>query len=143
MFNGNFLRRLEAVPSEDLARRRDLLYYQTEVGLDPSEWTNLVKPSSAAKELTFRTIHSSFIENYKKKIITLDSSFLFKSILLPAGCFNRTVYNLCLINRIRYEMGYPLVDTEEWDWPIWAICLNDPTMLDKLDNLIIFRFNNG
>lgn len=143
MFESKFLRRIEQYPSLDLARRRDLYFYQLEASLEPLEWHNLTYPQGAQATITFNSVHSAWVDKYKAHITSVDPTLLFKSLALPAGCVNKLIYQLCLINRIRYELNYPLISAKEEEWIMWTIYIHDPTMLNQLDNLVLGKFENG
>jgi len=119
-------------PSADLAARRDLFEYQLTKPLDHNEWEALVRPQKTTDKIAFQSVHNNFIELYKSHIKTHDPKVLF-GMALPATCVNRTIYNLCLINRVRYELNYPLMRAEESDWIDFLVFTNDPQFKLMLD----------
>lgn len=143
MFDSKFLRRIEANPSPDLARRRDLYDFQLITDLEPEAWHSLVLPPDVSSTVNFNREHERWVKAYSGKITTLDPEFLFRSLVPPIRCVNKTIYNFCLINRIRYELDYPLVTTTEDEWIMWVIYLQDPAFKSKLDNLVLGKFENG
>ena len=130
-----FLRRIESNPSADLATRKDLYHYQFVAGLSASEWERLVQPQSQVDRLGFQVIHDQFVHYYMRKITTVNVDDLF-SVILPLSCTNNTIYNLCLINRIRYEKNYPPLHFQDEDWLDFIIFHYDPALKSKFQTLI-------
>ena len=142
LIEGKFLRRVESNPSSDLITRRDLYHYQFTSQLSAFDWEKLVQPQSQVDRLSFQVIHDQFVAYYMRKITSINVDDLF-SVILPLSCTNNTIYNLCLLNRIRYEQNYPPIHFQEDDWIDFTIFHYDPALKSKFQTLIERHLYNG
>lgn len=142
MIDGKFLRRIEDKPSNDLATRTDLYQYQLEYDLQPITWEKLVQPIGNDEQLKFANSHVNYIANYRKNIRSYDPDVIL-NVILPGSCTNPTIYNLCLLNRVRYEMNYPPIAFAEDDWIEFWIYMHDPIYRKNLAKFLMDHMYNG
>lgn len=142
MIDGMFLRRVELDPSNDLARRTDLLNLQITSSLQTPDWERLVQPPDSQTTLQFRQSHQTYVQHYIRHISLVEVNNLFNTGC-PMVCKNREIYTLCLINRIRYEVNYPLMKFEEKEWIKYVTYRIEPLFKDRFQDLIKSKLLNG